>query len=104
MNSVSTSKYFVEAEANETLGGIYEDNAPLEDRQFTYSTGSVYSGSWKGGMRHGKGSMTWSDGARYEGDWSFNQANGKGKFLHADGDIYDGSWAGNKHNGYGVYT
>ena len=53
MMSASTTKYFVKAEANETLGGIYEANAPLEQRKFEYSTGSVYVGSWKGGMRHG---------------------------------------------------
>ena len=42
--SASTTKYFVKEEANETLGGIYEANAPLEQRTHTYKTGSVYVG------------------------------------------------------------
>ena len=45
---------------------------PIETRNHEYSTGSVYQGQWKGGMRHGKGKMTWTDGAYYEGDWQYN--------------------------------
>ena len=51
---------------------MFDPNAPTETRTFEYSTGAVYEGEWKGGMRHGKGKMTWSDGGSYEGDWQYN--------------------------------
>ena len=99
-----TTKYFKEQESNETLGGIYEKNSPIQLKQYTYKTGAIYNGQWKGGIRHGNGTMIWTDGARYEGEWSYNMASGNGKFYHSDGDIYDGKWANNKAMGYGVYT
>lgn len=63
------SKYFKSDEAKETLNGAYRDNARLEHKVYTYRTGAVYTGQWKGGLRHGKGTMVWVDSARYEGDW-----------------------------------
>ena len=99
-----TTKYFKAKESAETLGGIYEKNAPIQQKQYKYKTGAIYNGQWKGGLRHGSGIMTWADGARYEGEWQYNQASGKGKFFHADGDVYDGNWNNNKANGFGVYT
>ena len=66
------SKYFKGDEAKETLQGEYRDNARLEQRVHTYRTGAVYTGQWKGGLRHGRGSMVWVDTARYEGDWQYN--------------------------------
>ena len=98
------SKYFKSDEAKETLGGAFDDRAPLQRRVFTYKTGAIYTGEWKGGLRHGRGSMVWSDNARYEGEWQYNHACGKGKFYHTDGDIYDGQWLNNKANGFGIYT
>ena len=50
-------------------GGIFEKNTPIETRKYTYKSGAVYNGQWKGGMRHGSGVMKWVDGAYYEGDW-----------------------------------
>ena len=63
------SKYFKSDEAKETLSGTYQDNNPLEERMHTYRTGAIYTGQWKGGLRHGRGNMVWVDAARYEGDW-----------------------------------
>ena len=98
------SKYFKSDEAKETLEGVYRDNARLESKMYTYRTGAVYTGQWKGGLRHGRGTMVWCDAARYEGEWQYNQACGQGKFFHTDGDIYEGNWMNNKANGFGVYT
>ena len=47
----------------------FNTDAALETRTYTYLTGAMYEGEWKGGMRHGKGKMKWSDGAYYEGEW-----------------------------------
>ena len=55
------SKYFKSDEARETLQGWYRDNARVEHKSYTYRTGAVYSGQWKGGLRHGKGTMLWAD-------------------------------------------
>mmetsp|Transcript_5186 Transcript_5186/g.6911 ORF Transcript_5186/g.6911 Transcript_5186/m.6911 type:complete len:109 (+) Transcript_5186:303-629(+) len=66
------SKYFKSDEAKETLNGVYRDEASLEHKVYTYRTGAVYTGQWKGGLRHGKGTMVWVDSARYEGDWNYN--------------------------------
>lgn len=104
MQADVASKYFKGDEAAETLKGKYDENAPLKIKTHTYKTGAIYSGSWKGGLRHGSGTMVWPDTARYEGQWQFNQACGKGKFFHIDGDIYEGEWLNNKANGQGIYT
>ena len=69
MTSEVQSKYFKSDEAKETLDGNFEDNAPLRRKVHTYKTGAIYTGQWKGGLRHGRGSMVWTDNARYEGEW-----------------------------------
>ena len=73
INNLNSSQYFKKLEAKETLTSeMFDPNAPTETRIFEYSTGAVYEGEWKGGMRHGKGKMTWSDGGSYEGNWQYN--------------------------------
>jgi len=99
MTSEGASKYFKSEEAKETLAGIYKDDQVLKNKVHTYKTGAVFTGQWKGGLRHGEGTMVWADSARYEGEWAFNAASGQGKFYHTDGDIYDGQWLNNKANG-----
>jgi hypothetical protein len=36
-------------------------------KNYTYKSGANYNGEWKGGFRHGKGTMNYVDGAKYEG-------------------------------------
>lgn len=97
-------KYFKEEESKETLKGTFKDDGSLEKREYKYTTGAVYNGQWKGGLRHGQGTMQWADGAKYEGCWDLNQATNHGKFTHVDGGIYEGNWVNNKANGHGVYV
>jgi hypothetical protein len=104
MTSEVQSKYFKSEEAKETLVGMFTPSGNITNRIYTYKTGAMYTGQWKGGLRHGRGTMTWPDSARYEGEWQFNMACGQGKFFHTDGDIYDGQWLNNKAFGKGVYT
>ena len=103
INALSTNRYFKAEEAQETLTGKFNPDAPTETRTHSYATDAVYEGEWKGGMRHGKGKMAWADGGRYEGEWQYNQACGEGTFHHTSGDVYIGRWVNNKSNGFGVY-
>jgi len=73
-------------------------------RQYTFMTGAVYEGEWRGNARHGFGSQRWPEGAKYEGEWSMNVASGLGRFQHHDGDLYCGQWHSNMAHGYGVYV
>jgi len=70
---IGSSKYFTFAEYKETVAGGDVQTFANEPRQmrdpFSFSTGSVYHGEWKGGFRDGKGTQTWADGASYTGEW-----------------------------------
>lgn len=63
------TKYFKSEEGKETLRGQFEANGQTQKRTFTYSTGAHYDGEWRGGLRHGSGTMKWADGAIYTGQW-----------------------------------
>jgi prepilin-type processing-associated H-X9-DG protein len=65
----------------------------LVERTYRYKgTGAVYSGTWLGGLRHGKrGIMTFADGAVYDGEWYLGRAHGKGSIkLVKAGESYVG--------------
>jgi hypothetical protein len=47
------SKYFKAEEALETLTGKFKRDAALKQKIYTYKSGAVYNGQWKGGLRHG---------------------------------------------------
>ena len=103
---MGSSKYFTYEESKETISSKkgFDPNQRREKRTpYTFKSGAVYSGEWKGGFRDGQGEQVWPDGARYMGEWRENRAHGKGQFIHVDGDIYDGQWANDKANGRGVY-
>lgn len=104
MTAKVQSKYFTEDEQKETLYGIFRTQNKVVKKSYTYKNGAVYNGEWKGGFRHGQGTMKWPDGACYEGNWDFGQPLGKGTFHHTDGDVYQGNWSANKANGFGIYT
>lgn len=79
---------------------LYQGKGKLETRSYTYKTsGAIYTGTWRGGLREGHGLIVWPDGAQYEGDWVDNRAQGFGKFIHAIGDVYEGYWRRDKAYG-----
>ena len=111
--------------------GTYEGNVswgqPSGKGKLTYANGSVYSGDFSGGLRHGVGTfrsskgdtyegqwkndrfdgngvLTLSDGSRYEGSFKEGNRQGTGTQIYADGRQYTGDWVGDKKNGNGVLT
>jgi len=43
----------------------------------TWPDGSVFTGTFQDGKRHGSGSMKWADGRFYEGEWAFDMMCGQ---------------------------
>ena len=95
------SKYLTEDNYFETLAEdkkvdllwlINGKEPSLEYKEHTYeSNGSIYTGQWFGGFRHGKGKQTFLDGTFYEGQWFFGRAHGTGKFHNTKtGHTYEG--------------
>ena len=60
---------------------------------FQFQDGSVYTGEWKRGIRHGIGEYHWVDGRIYKGQWVDGKAHGYGTETRPDGSIrHDGQW------------
>lgn len=76
-----------------------EQAGPLE----YLSSGAIYRGQMKNGLRHGAGTQVWKDGSRYEGEWRNDKANGYGRLMHSDGDVYEGQWRNDTAYGKGKY-
>jgi hypothetical protein len=75
----------------------------------TYDDGRKYVGEWRGGKRHGQGTVIWADGgeyAKYVGEWRNGQPNGQGTLTKADGGKYVGEWivVEGSGQGEGTYT
>ena len=67
------TKYFKLEEGRETLKSeTFSNEQPLITKKYSYNSGAVYNGQWKGGLRHGAGTMIWPDGAKYNGHWDLN--------------------------------
>ena len=98
-----SQKTFLYEEYIETLSNTKALSSLEKKSNYTYKykSGSIYTGQWLGGFRHGIGTMTWSDGVTYEGEWSFGQAEGFGKLTYPSGQYLKGNFMYNKLNGYG---
>lgn len=69
MSNKGTSRYFTQEENLETVkeGKVYDPDQSRVKKKYTYKSGAVYNGEWKGGFRDGYGTQKWVDGAQYEG-------------------------------------
>lgn len=41
---------------------------PAGEGKYSWADGSVYTGGWKDGAKHGVGTYTWPSGATYHGE------------------------------------
>lgn len=76
----------------------------LEFKTYTFQSGAVYEGSFKGSKRHGRGHWRHPEGEIYEGEYHENKQHGKGVYIFGNsGKRYLGGWANGEMNGEGVY-
>ena len=66
-----------------------------------WADGARYSGEFRDGLRHGRGTFEWDDGCRYEGEWAQDARHGCGTFVSAHGDAYDGEFELDEMHGRG---
>ena len=65
------------------------------------NAGLKYVGEWKGGKRHGQGTLTLSTphkraGLKYVGEWKYGKRNGQGTFISANGRVLEGIFENGK--------
>ena len=105
--SFADDRYFLREEYKETLSAtrVFDPARAVRENRpgYTYKSGTIYDGQWRGGFRDGHGKISWPDGAVYEGNWALGRAEGQGKFVYVDGDVYEGEWRNDKAKGYGTY-
>ncbi len=75
---------------------------------FTDDDGSKYTGNWKNGLKHGRGTYIYgaqskSPGDKYVGDWLHGLKEGQGVYTDRLG-IYQGEFKNDLRNGQGTYT
>ena len=76
----------------------------LELKSYTYQSGAVYEGTFKGTKRHGKGHWRHPEGEIYEGEYEDNKQQGWGVYIFgATGKRYLGQWQTGEMCGEGIY-
>ncbi|KAK2749579.1 hypothetical protein FQN55_003279 [Onygenales sp. PD_40] len=65
--------------------------------------GDYYSGNFKKGYYHGKGTHISDSGATYTGDFVLGQRHGQGNMEFATGDTYSGDWVEDQRHGQGTF-
>lgn len=68
-----------------------------------YPDVSVYTGSWKAGMRDGRGAWKNQLGS-YDGQWKEDQPHGQGRLVFENGDYYEGTFANGEYQGQGKFV
>lgn len=76
----------------------------LEFKTYTFQSGAVYEGTFKGSKRHGRGHWRHPEGEIYEGEYQDNKQHGKGIYIFGStGKRYLGDWVAGSMSGVGVY-
>ncbi|PGT89016.1 hypothetical protein COD11_04900 [Bacillus sp. AFS040349] len=69
---------------------------------YEWPDGSKYTGEFKNGQPHGKGTLEWVNGDTYIGEFLNGQLTGRGKLVFANGAIYEGNLLDGKPHGEGT--
>ena len=69
-----------------------------------YANGDSYEGFWSRGAAEGPGKYTWANGNEYFGEWHKGSMHGWGTFSWAGGDSFEGQWEGGYEHGEGTFT
>lgn len=64
--------------------------------------GTVYTGQWSDGRRHGHGSVFFEGGV-FEGEWVGGKVHGNGTVYFKNGDVFEGLYVGSQKCGPGTY-
>lgn len=78
--------------------------SPKGVRTKVFESGDKYTGTFKYGLCHGKGTYIWKTGGKYVGDVFYGQMQGKGTLTFANGDKYVGEFWSDRPDGKGVMT
>lgn len=70
----------------------------------TFDNGDIYIGTFKDGLKHGKGKLTTRNSRSYEGDWKNDKPHGFGINTFPNGKIYTGNFVEGKPVGDGQWT
>ena len=81
----------------------YKDNEKTHGIQ-TFDNGDIYEGSFKDGLKHGKGKLQTRNKRSYEGDWKNDKPHGFGINTFPNGKIYTGSFIKGKPVGDGQWA
>eukprot|EP00698_Gefionella_okellyi_P020644 TRINITY_DN6508_c0_g1_i3.p1 TRINITY_DN6508_c0_g1~~TRINITY_DN6508_c0_g1_i3.p1 ORF type:complete len:690 (+),score=76.49 TRINITY_DN6508_c0_g1_i3:86-2155(+) len=66
-----------------------------------YANGNHYTGEWKYGKMHGKGTYVWADGSHYVGEFKEGFMDGFGERVWPTGRHYRGEWKNDRMHGHG---
>ena len=69
-----------------------------------FDNGDIYIGTFKDGLKHGKGKLTTRNNRSYEGDWKNDKPHGFGINTFPNGKIYTGNFDKGKPVGDGQWT
>ena len=88
-----------------TYAGQFEGDEMTGEGVRRYADGSVYSGAFVLGERHGQGRMVYAKkGEWYQGEWEDNRRHGAGTWNRADGSVFEGGFVHHKPQGLGTLT
>jgi hypothetical protein len=85
------------ADGSTYVGEYVEDNEHGEGVFTEASTGNVYTGQWRNGVREGHGVMKYTNGDVFEGSFEDDQKHGPGKYVPHKGVSLEGVWANDVH-------
>lgn len=92
------------ADGKDSYTGAFRNGRKHGKGTMRWSDGREYIGSWKDGHRNGKGTMTNRGCLMYEGQWRDGQPSGLGTMVSADGGQYRGEMQQGRRNGAGLFT